>query len=709
MMIKTLSGGYLDFDGEIDIERQAKLFEALDETWGDYSYSFELPLTQNNITELGIPFPDNKSKQVYSKINVELLSDSGESLYKGFLRIERITNVIETSFFSGNNNWISQLTGNMTDLNLSQYDQNLSEGTIISRANATSGIVFPIIDSGTLVNRRYPTFKPEDFVGCFYLKTLFREVFQQSRLKIEGDLLNDALFNQAIVCTNTRSKVEVDRNSISVGKNSNQVLGAAIDTGTVSFNLQSGDGYFVGDNATFSGTAYTAAVDMIVDLQASITATGTLVYFFIRSGIGGDLGGGSGTNVSLTAKNVKLSAGQGVAITVINLFGGSKTITAATFKVTPRFIYKAYGSSSVPMWSKIQFVSEVLSLFNTVTDYDASTNTVTINLMKKVKGRTPTDLSDYIQVSETDYTEFISNYGKRNTLSYQEPEDEDLREYNISEFNKYGAGMIDVDNDFLDDTAEILESEFTAPISYINPTFSASMEKINFVELEADEDKEITAVVDSSGTPRFSVTDADDFFEVGDLVEIESTELSYNGHWIVDAVTSTYLTVQGLAFRVDAIGDVRKMNHRLTTDDSVYLFVNTGGQSVDYFSKIHSEYYINLNNYSTFPLAFFSLIHNDTPINYDFKQSLSFGEITDPLFYQRTMTETYWRDVERILNDPVMLRCIGHIPEYLFKQLSPLNPVYIKTFESVNRYYINQITGYRGSSWPCEINLIKLP
>jgi hypothetical protein len=708
MMIRTYTGGFLDFDGEVDVERQSKLFEALDETWGDYSYSFDLPLTQNNITELGIPFPDNKSKVVYNKVHVDLLSETGEALYKGFLRIERITNVIEASFFAGNNNWISQLTGNMTDLNLTQYDQSLTESNIIARATATSGIVFPIIDTGTLITRRYHNFKPEDFVGCFYLNTLFREVFNQSHLKIEGDLLNDAIFNQAVVCTNTRSKIEVNRNSISVGKNSAQVLGAAIDNGTVSFNLTSGSGYFVGDNVTFSGTAYTAAVDMIVDLEASITATGTLVYFFSRSGTG-SVGGASGTNASLNVKNVKLTAGQGVAISVLNLFGGSKTITAATFKITPRFIYKAFGSSSVPLWTKAQFVSEVLSLFNTVTAYDADTSTVTINLLKKIKDRPATDISEYIQIQETDYSEFISNYGKLNTLSYQEAEDEDLREYNISEFNRYGSGVIPVDNDFLEDTGEILQSEFTAPLSYINPTFSASLEKINYVELEEDENKEITAVVDSSGIPQFSVTDADDFFEVGDLVVIESTELSYNGHWIIDAVTSTYFTVQGLAFRVDAIGDVRRMNHRMTTDDSVYLLINTTSQNVNYFSKMHTEYFINLNDYSTFPLAFFSLIHNETQVNEDFKQSLSLGAITHPLFYQRTMTEAYWGIVERILNDPVMLKTIAHFPEHIHMRLTPLNPVYIKTLESTNLYYINNESGYKGSSWPCEINLIKLP
>jgi hypothetical protein len=65
--------------------------------------------------------------------------------------------------------------------------------------------------------------------------------------------------------------------------------------------------------------------------------------------------------------------------------------------------------------------------------------------------------------------------------------------------------------------------------------------------------------------------------------------------------------------------------------------------------------------------------------------------------------------VEEILNDPVMMMLIGHLPEHIHRQLTPLAPVYIKTLESTNLYYINNESGYKGSSRPCELKLIKLP
>jgi hypothetical protein len=709
MMIRLSSGLFLEFNGDIEIERQVKLFEKLDETWGDFSYTFELPLTQNNLSALGLPFPDNKNKLVFQKVEADILTDGGEVLYRGYLRIERISNVIETSFFSGNNNWMSLLSDPMTTLRLSHYDQVQTEANIVARFSETDGIVFPLMDTGALVTRSYRNTKPEDFLGCFYVKTLMQEIFLQSGLKLDGELVNDPFYNKMIVGCNTRSKVEVDRNSIYVGLNAAQALGAAFDSAPIDFNLQTNP-YFIGESVSFVGdSAYVASTDMIVDAEASMTATGTLVLsFLISSGAG--YPGGAGTQVSISAKNIKLAAGQNISVIATNILGGAKTITSASFKVTPRFIYKAFGSSSVPQWSRVEFVSAILDLFNTVTDYDPATKTVTANFMGKIKSKPALDLSEYVQVTEVDYSEFVSSYGKRTTLGYEESSDEDLRDYNIMTFNRYGDGVLNVDNDFLPDSAELLRSDFTAPISYIQPKFDFSMERVPFVELEENGDEqEITSVTDSSDIPRFMITDADDFFEVNDLIRLDTTNLEYNGEWVIDAVTSTYITVRGLLFDIDATGSAIKLIHNLTSDDAVYLFVNTGERAVSHFSKNYSGIYINDTEYNDASLAFFNLIHNNTAVNTDFKQSLSFGEIVDPLFYQRTMIEAYWKVVEEILNDPVMMMLIGHLPEHIHRQLTPLAPVYIKTLESTNLYYINNESGYKGSSRPCELKLIKLP
>lgn len=706
MMLKT-TNGFLDFDGEVEMERQVKLLEDIKETWGDFSYTFELAMTQNNLSLLGLPYPDNVSKIVYNQVTADLLSDSGEILYKGYLRVERINKVIETSFFSGNNNWLGLLTGNMTDLRLDQYDQPITEENIIARQGATSGITFPIIDTGTLVFRSFKDLKAEDFVGCFYLNTLFREVFSQSGLKIEGELLSDPIFNKAVVATNTRSKTSIDERTIYVGKNTSQVISAGPSGEYVTdFNLTNVDPYFLGEHTAFVGNTFQAMEPMLVNINASIGVSGGDQIFasiHVNGVRRGDVGEGSAS-----VKNVKLQVGDEVKVRAISILG-SATIISATFEIRPIFVYTAYGTASVPLWTKEQFVVNVISLFNVITDYDPYTKTVTLNLFNKIKSKTPTDISDYIEVQETDYVEFISNYGKKSTLSYKESDDENLREYNISTFYKYGQGFIEVNNDFISETEEIVDSDFTSPISYLNPKFDASLEKIDFVELEEDDDHEITSVSDAAGTARFNIADAADYFAINDLVRLETDNILYNGDWVVDQVTSSYIVVRGPAYDTSATGTAIRLFHKFTSDDNVYLFINSGERLVSDFSRTQSQFYLEGTVYSEFTLAFFNLINNGTQFNRDFKQSLSFGEISDPLFYQRTLIDTYWGVVSNILNDPAKLKCIAHIPEYIFKRLSPLNPVSVKTMESVNLYYLQKISGYKGSHRPSDVELIKLP
>jgi len=115
MMIKV-SNEYLDFDDVIEMEKQIKLFEDISTTDGDFSYSFELSKTIHNTRLLRNPFPDNVSKPVYQRIPAEILNDAGALTYSGYIRVERISQTYECSFFSGNNNWFAMIDGQLQDL-----------------------------------------------------------------------------------------------------------------------------------------------------------------------------------------------------------------------------------------------------------------------------------------------------------------------------------------------------------------------------------------------------------------------------------------------------------------------------------------------------------------------------------------------------------------------------------------------------------------
>lgn len=71
-------------------------------------------------------------------------------------------------------------------------------------------------------------------------------------------------------------------------------------------------------------------------------------------------------------------------------------------------------------------------------------------------------------IDEVDFSTFVSVYGKNNIFKYEESNDEDLREYNISNFISYGSGNLVIQNEYLENEVDVITSDFTSPITYLN-------------------------------------------------------------------------------------------------------------------------------------------------------------------------------------------------------------------------------------------------
>jgi len=721
MMLKA-NGEYLDFNSEIDIEKKIKLFEDIQTADGDMSFAFDIELTSNNLRILGIPLPDSSSKIIYELIPSEVQNDAGITINIGSLKVERIIGYIAScSFLGGNTNWFAMLDGDMTELRLSSYDRDQDESNIVNSWAETEGVIFPFIDLGALITRGAPSARIEDFVGCFYLHTLFKEVFNQSGIKIQGDLLNDSLYNQIVIATNTRSVIDKNNNSLYVGTNTPQVALAAsftkitLEDTTIPF--------YIGDDITnVSNQDFYFPAKMAIEWETSIkSGQGTSTYLipipyvngsipgsdrlkFLRSnGIQGD----SSTGFTNTlVYSIVLEAGDYISLYGFNGYGSSVTTQSAYMRVTPLIIYKAFGRSCVPLWTKQQFVSNILKAFNVITSYNQFTKTLTLDLFDKIKTKPAIEIGQYLRVDEIDYSDFISNYGQINNFSYQEGSDEELNEYNIGSFIKYGAGVIESRNKYIEKTADVIDLDFTAPISYFNPAFNCSMERINFVELTEGDETDITSVTDASGVARFNITDADDFYALGDLVRVVTA--NYTGDFTVNSVTSTYIQFIGVTYTSSASGTAKKLTFEVTTDDSVYMFIQIPFRPIDDIMALPLAY-VEENYYVNWSLAFFNLIKLGRTIEDEYKQGLSFGQTESELSFQKTLIDKYWQQFRRILNDPVKLLTTGNLPWKVYESIDFLQPVSITTKESSNLYYVNRILGYKDSSIGCEVDLIKLP
>lgn len=726
MMIKV-GNEFLEFNELVEMEKQVKLLEDLSTSDGDFSYSFSLQKTITNSRILQNPQPDNINKPVYQKIEASLLSDSGEETFKGFLRIEGITNTYQCSFFAGNNNWFGLLSGNMRDIDWSEFDVEMTQSTLSAALFNTSGTVFPLVDNGLLVYRGVPQLKVEDFVGAIYLKNILQKVFSVNGIKIQGDLIEDADYQNSIILTNGKSERDIEANSIYAESPTGVARPAENVDYKILFTNDDAYPYYDGTNDSWNTATsmFTAAYKMQVLIEVNCTpeivdaSYNNRIYLYINGvftfvDIGLSAGGlynsatGGDSEIFTLKRRITLEASDTLEIyTEWQQSGGStaNNVTHATVKITPVFIYKAFGWAMVPDWTQGGFVAEVFKQFCVLPSYDASNMTLTANLFEKLRGKQAIDLSIYISEVEIDYTEFISEYGKESLLSHQETtEEEDFQKINPTR-RSYETGVIEVSNDFLEDSAPIIESKFSAPITYINEIFSMSQEKTNIIEFETDTKIEFTAVIDSPSTPgRARFTIAEDIFLLSDMVRIEnSTNPFYNGDFMVITIGTGYFELRGLAFDTDATGEATHMNFVYSGSEQVYLLHHVPLYSVTNFSGL-VEIPVENTDYETLAPAFYNLMFTSRPIDFDFPFSMAFAPGD-----QISFTDRYFRLLSRVLNDPVKLLITAHLPFSIYKQLDFLSPVTIKANETQNQYYLNKISGYKESYLPATLELIKLP
>lgn len=719
MMIKA-NGEYLDFNGDIEIESRIKLFEEISTSNGDFSYEISIQDNGFNRKVLGIPRADT-IKSIYQAVPSEVIDDTGQTIYYGKLQVNRIEGgFIASTFYAGNTEWFSELSEPLSSLPLYKYDIDFNIANITASFVNDTGIVFPVIDTGALVSRSYNNLKVEDFIACFYVKTLFNEIFNPKGIKVVGDFVEDGTFKKLVVTSNGRSQDEVRNRSTYVNKTTaqNNQAGPVTITFQDDFTFPFNDGSLNLFNTTTS--EYTADVKMRVQttviLQVSSVVGGPgFSVFNLNYRINGTIYKSFSYQVNTTGGtlnrdlDIPLNAGDALTISITVTAANNLNITSGNLKIVPFYVYKVFGTSSVPNWTQMEFVSNILRLFNVLPSYDTTSKTLTLDLFNNIKNKPYVDISEEVTIDTVDFSEFVSSYAKNNYFKYQESDDEDLREYNISNFISYGSGNLTIDNDYIENSKDIVESDFTSPITYLNGVFDMSMERINFVELDEVYTKSITSVTNSAGTPRFNIPTASTFFAAGDLVRIETVLDSYIGEWVVSSVSATYIELVGPTFDASTTGEVTLLRHAFTTDDNVYLFVNVANTTPSFFSS-QTRLFIEDSTSTPFAaLAYFNLLSNNTAINRTYKQSLSFGEANNPLAYQLTLLDTYWPLFSRILSDPVMLLSSGYLKKTTFEKVkSFLRPVMIQTEETRNLYYMNRNKGYKGSQSPCELELIKL-
>lgn len=707
---------YLDYNGTIDVDRMVKLFEEAGTTQGDVSYDFSIPATVKNKSIFELFSIDQSGKIIYSKIPATLES-SGNTIYIGFIKVESENDrEIECTFFSGNSNWFNDLNFNLRDFDFSSLDVEWNVTSVAAREAATTGAIFPIIDLGSLSQRSYVNWHIDEIHPFIYVKSAIQTLLNRSGIKLTGDILNDWRYNHLITSNSDAAapQEEVNARSVFINKTNTQNIVGAPDL--ITFNNESGD-YYPGSLWNTTNDDFTADVKMTVEVTMTIEMTvgtanvGSVLIF--KNGSVFPVG------VAWTVVN-SASALETTATAIVTLeegdvmdFRGAETISAfdvnsATLRITPVRLHKVFSAYLLPDKQAKDFVSEIFALFNPVINYNPYSKTLNVDLFKNVIRKTEIDISKYIDARsiENDYSELMSNYGESNILAFSESDTDEVAKYNKATTLPYGSGEVISENELSQSSVEILSSDFIAAIETVKNPFNTLLPKLAWRSLsDSDLSTDAVALTSSSGL-LFTASG----YAVGDIVRVSnSTVEAYDGEWIVSSATSTTFKVAGLTYAGDATADVKKMDIEFESTGEQALLLALPNLSVADFTHITLMFYADssaVTGASTPATAYFYKTIQGLNID-DYKESLSFGTPELLNTHQITMIDSYWKDFEMIIKDPVKVRATAHFPKPIFNKLFD-GPLRLITKKFNTKFFCNKVTGYESSHLPCEVELIKI-
>lgn len=703
---------YLDFNGKIDIDRQVKLFDESGEAIGDVSYDFTVPDTSKNNSIFQLFSIDQSGKTIYSKIPA-VLESSGAPVYFGFIKVGRCRDgEIECTFFSGNSSFFSILDFKLKDFDFSSFNVEWTFTSISARETATTGIIFPVINTGAMTSRSYPNWQLDDMHPFIYTHTVIKYLLNRNGIKLEGDILNDWRFNHLITSNNSagQPQEEINNRSTSVGKTIDQSIGTSPTK--VTFHLET-DPYYVGDLWDTSTDRYTADYKSVVDITVSIeidSGSEFMHFYIFKNGteereIFGDTATSNGNK---TINNYPLEPGDYIEF-YADVESGTGSILSYYLTIKPVRLYNVFTQYLLPDVTAKEFVSSVFELFNPVINFNAVSKTVTVNLFKRVIRNSELDISQYIDSKsiETDFSELMENYGKLNNFLYSESDTEAAEKYNNNNVLPYGSGQIDSENELSVSSSDIISSLFIATAEDNKNPLSSFLPVLNWRSL--DESSELSnegvSLTNSSGLI-FTASG----YTVGDVVRVyNSTNEAYNGEWIVSSATSTTFRVAGLTYIGNATADIVKLDIIYESTEEQALLLALPNISINSFSNLTLMYYADasgVNGAASPATAYFHKPLQGLDVD-DYKESLSFGDVEIINAHQISILQSYWRDFEMIIKDPVKVMATAHFPKPVFNKLFD-GPLRLKTNKFNTKFFCNKVTGYESSHLPCEVELIKI-
>lgn len=489
-------GRYFDFDDTIILSKQIKALDAITST-STFSYQSTLQDTANNRDILGIQNWD-AVKPIYKNVIVTLHFGSVNMIAN--MRVEGLDDGIQFSLFTDSYDVFNLLTGSLKDVQFRNYPF----GTLADRRANTSGYVDFLINNGTNKFDLNGSFFL-NLVTSLYVKDIIQDIFNALGVKLSGDILNDWRYNHLFL-TNDSVYIEydeayIDEHTFFVGKQVNQsITGATI----ITFPLESG--IFYDPQGWWSTSVLT--VDMsrslgweinlqfnnpgehVIEVYDNVAATAvdSITLDASQNSISWSSVGtfvpsrNYSIRVTPVLGTIIMSSSSTAKFFVVNEAYKNEVLLRFTFdEMLPRFI--------VPEMDTRDFVTQIFSMFNPIIDYNPSSRELSVNFFNKIKERAEEDWSDYIESYTIDTISLVDEYAKRNFILYDDGDEQFIEDYNKRMPVPYGGGLMEVDNDFIEEENDLLTVEFTPSLQELNNAAQAYLPTMQYFDEDGNEDK----------------------------------------------------------------------------------------------------------------------------------------------------------------------------------------------------------------------------
>ncbi len=437
-----------------------------------------LPATRNNKRIFGFMDAQNSdSNTPYRKSAARYIQDGVEIISDGIAFALEAQDSLKVVVYSGIVDFF-ELLGNskLSDLDFSDLDHDWTPTNALNSQANTEGYIYAVADWGVLsstnnvLRLRYQH-------HSIFIKTIVERIFTSRGWTVSGPLI-DNIFYQKLVLPfingEIKSSVATAIKSIEV----NQTLPstyAGNGTNKFIFNNEVNDqlNYFDLPNSEYKPTRETTAKYTlevrVIGINIGSPAQGITIQIVSVKGVTVKAeasyrftANDNGRTIKIVTSDVKLNPGDVLkaevvknnVVDVINFASGAKLSSEAFANIVPGD--RVIVSENMPDISQRSFLLSVFNMFAAIPDKKPHLNEIEVKLFNNIIENkiNAVDMSDRIDFKNRPRVQFrLDGYGQNNNLKYK---------FDDLVTNGYGNGIISVDDETLNDSADLIELEFAA-------------------------------------------------------------------------------------------------------------------------------------------------------------------------------------------------------------------------------------------------------